>query len=42
MLVTKDLELWLENHSDTDLELNAGELFGYGLGSFSEQPLGQG
>lgn len=41
MIVTKDLEAFLENTSDQDVQLQAGELFGFGLGSYTETPLGR-
>ena len=41
MAVSKTLEVYLHNTSDTDLELTAGELFGFGLGSFAEAALGR-
>lgn len=41
MLVTKKHEVYLHNKSDVDVELKAGEMWGYGLGSFSESPLGR-
>ena len=41
MVVSKSLELYLHNTSTMDLQLTAGELFGFGLGSFTESPLGR-
>ena len=41
MLLTKKHEVYLHNTSDTDVELKAGEMWGYGLGSFAETPLGR-
>ena len=39
--VTKEYELFLENTTDTDVTIGPGELFGFGLGTFQETPLGQ-
>ena len=41
MIITKTFELYLRNTSDTDVQLTAGELFGYGLRSYSEVGLGR-
>ena len=39
--VTKDFRVFLCNTSDNDLRMSPGELFGFGLGSFSEKLAGQ-
>lgn len=41
MIVTKDLEVYLENGSANDIQVGGGELFGFELGTYSESPLGR-
>lgn len=41
ILITKELEVFLSNTAGSDVELKAQELFGFGLGGFSESPLGE-
>lgn len=40
--VTKDFSVWLLNSSDTEITVEAGELFGYNTGTFTEKPVGKG
>ena len=41
LVMTSDFEVWVLNRSaEVDVEMKAGELFGYGLGSATEQPTG--
>ena len=35
--LTKSYDLYLVNTGDTDLEVRCGELFGFGLGSWTEK-----
>lgn len=38
--VTRGHEIWLQNTTDTDREVKAGELFGLGLANATETPIG--
>ena len=40
VVLSESDQLWLQCMSDEAVGLNAGELFGYGLGSFTPQPTG--
>jgi len=37
ILKTTPLEVWLLNHADAAQNMNAGELFGFGLGTFVDK-----
>lgn len=39
-IVKESHEVWLINEAESVLELTAGELFGFNVGSFSERALG--
>ena len=40
LVVTKDLEVWLYNSTETDVTLHHGELFGFGQGLAAEAATG--